>query len=447
MEYMTQENNTNGYSVGKKIYLLRKHNNVSQELLCSIMRVRQERIKQVEREEAEYTQAHIDAAKECFGIVGLPLTEWECITFRERLYYWRDLIDARKMDEARAIYKEVANIHKLELCDIDIVILCKLMMIRFLITDKKYEEAEKEIKLCEKYVDQMKDEQLYYYYINDGFLNFRKEQYEKSLEIYLKAYELIDNDNPLLRADRRLYVNIAWCYAYIELPYLAIFFYNKAKYIHSDNISKNLSLYIEYMSAFCYVTTNQLKEAEKILNKCLAKIEGTRNDSNISMVLLHFGHLHKKKEEWITAIDFYDKAILYINNTGVDSYFVCHYHKIYCIIQTKKFTKAKQMLEQIKKECINNELWKQYFTSLEHYLKISSHMTSYDYNDCIEYILSKAIPYFFKNHDYLLAKDYYQLLEKHYEKVGSTKKSLQMTKAIYSISQRCFIKHGGSVNI
>jgi len=447
MEHMTQKNNTKGYSVGKKIYLLRKHNNVSQELLCSIMRVRQERISQVEKGEAEYTQAHIDAAKECFGIVGLPLTEWECITFRERLYYWRDLIDAKKMDEARAIYKEVANIHKLELCDIDIVLLCKMMMIKFLITDENYKEAEKEIKLCEKYVDQMKEEHLYYYYSNVGFLYVRTNQYEKCLEFYLKAYNLVDDDNPLLKANVRLYVNMAWCYTYMEIPYRAIFFYNKAKQLYSDNISKDMSLYIERMLAYCYVMTNQLIEAENILNKYIAKAEGTRNDSNIGMVLQCFGHLHKEKQEWKVAIDFYDRAILYLHDTGGDNYFSSHYHKIYCVIQTKRFAKARQMLMQIKAEYTNNELWKQYFTSLEHYLEISSHITSYDYNDCIEYILSEAIPYCFDNHDYLMAKDYYQLLEKHYEKVGSTKKSLQMTKAIYVISQRCFIKHGGSVNL
>ena len=447
MEYMTQKNNTNGYSVGKKIYLLRKHNNVSQELLCSIMRVRQERIKQVEREEAEYTQAHIDAAKECFGIVGLPLTDWECITFRERLYYWRDLIDAKKMDEAKAIYKEVANIHKLELCDIDIVLLCKMMMIRFLITENNYKEAEQEIKSCEKYIDQMKEEHLFYYYSNIGFLNFRKEQYEESLEFYLKAYNLVDDDNPILQADRRLYVNIAWCYTHMEIPYRAIFFCNKAKQLYSDNISKGMSLYIERMIAYCYVITNQHVEAENILNKYLVKVEGIKNDSNIGMALFYLGHLHKEKEEWTTAIDFYDKAILYFHDTDNDNYFAPHFNKIYCLIQTKGFAKSRRWLEQIKAECTNNELWMQYFTSLEHYIKISSHMTSYDYNDCIEYILCKAIPYFFDNHDYLLAKDYYQLLEKYYDKVGSTKKSLQMAKATCGILHRCFVKHGGSVNI
>jgi len=447
MEYMTQKNNTKGYSVGKKIYLLRKHNNVSQELLCSIMRVRQERVKEAEREEAEYTQAHIDAAKECFGIIGLPLTEWECITFRERMYYWRDLINVKKMDEARTIYKEVTNIHKLEPCDIDTVILCKMMMIRFLIADKNYKDADKELNIYEKHIGQMNGENLYYYYFNVGLLNIQKEQYEVGLEFYHKAYVLIVNSNPLLRDDERLYINMAWCYTYMDIPYRALFFYNKAKHIYSNNITDNLFSYIECMIAFCYIRTNQLVEAKDILNRYLVQAEGIKNDNHIGLAFIYFGHLHKEKEEWTTAINFYDKATLYLQDRYKDNYFVSHYHKIYCVIQTKGFAKARRLLEQIKAECTNNALWMQYFTSLEHYLKISSHMTSYEYNDCIEHILYKAIPYFFDNHDYFLAKDYYQLLEKHYERVGSTKKSLQMTKAINGILQRCFVKHGGSANI
>ncbi|MCL2362918.1 MAG: helix-turn-helix transcriptional regulator [Defluviitaleaceae bacterium] len=430
-------------SVTEKIYALRKKNNINQEVLAEIMRVGRERISRIERGKEEYIQAQIDAAKKSFRIVGLPITEREIVVFLETLYHWRDLIGAKRLDEARVKYKELSNIGNLEPCDFHMVTLCKLIGIRFLIADNNYIVAEKELKNYEKHLEKMTNECKYHYYFNKGFLNARQGHPEKSLDFYLKAYELVENQKDLLpRPDGWLYYGIAWCYSYMEIPYHALTFWRKARQAHVEIKADNFTLYIDHSVAINYMRMNQLRDAESLLNKCMVTSESTKDNYYVGMTLYSFGFLHKQRENWNAAIEYFDKASKYLLNSS-DNCYTSLYHKIYCVIHTRAFTEARQLLEYAKTTCVGNKLWTSYYEALEHYLKISKNMTSHDNGKIIEYIENIAIPYFIKQHDYFIAIDYYALLERHYEKINSRMRSLEMTKAIYGIYKRCLIDHGG----
>ena len=430
-------------SVTEKIYALRKKNNINQEVLAEILGVGTERISRIEKGKEEYIQAHIDAAKETFKIVGLPITEREIVVFLETLYHWFDLIAAKRLEDARVIYKELSNIGNLEPCDFHMATLCKLIGIRFLIADNDYTAAEKELKNCEKHLEKMTNECKYHYFYNKGFLNARQGHHEKSLDFYLAAYELMENQKDLLpRADGWLYYGIAWCYSYMQIPYRSLVFWQKARQTHSEIKADNFILYIDHSVALNYMRTNQLKDAESLLNKCMITSKGIRDNYYVGMTMLSFGHLYRQIENWTTAIEYFDKASKYLPNGSVN-FFASLYHKIYCIIHTRAFTEARQLLEYAKTMCNGNKLWISYYEALEHYLEISRNMTSHNNVKIIEYIKNIAIPYFIEQHDYFIAIDYYALLERHYEKINSRMRSLEMTKAIYCITKRCLVDHGG----
>jgi len=439
MTYESQKRAFTVLSVGEKVKLLRKHNRISQAMLAEIMKVRPERIVKVERGDDTYTEAHINAIKQHLDIVELPLTNREFITFKERMYYWRELIRARQLDEARAIREEVVNINKIKPYDQNIVMLCKMMEVQLLLTEGNKDLAEEMLDMAKNDLDTVADECLVHYYFNKGLLYGKKKCYEECLDFSLKAYYLTKNhENLLPEKDGWLYYNIAWCYSYIEIPYRAIDFFKMAQQVTLRNSSATFTRSLNASIALNYIKTNQIKDAERLLSKIKVRAESLKDDNYIGLALYCYGYMYKQLENWASAIVYFDKALKCLDK-DTDNYHASLYYKIYCTIHTRKFPKAKQQLDDAKAECSTNKPWSMYFEALGHYLKISTCMTSRDNDESIDYIENTVIPFIVKGHDYLGAVDYYNLLQKHYEKIKSTMKSLMMTVAIHDIYKRCYI--------
>jgi len=252
-----------------------------------------------------------------------------------------------------------------------------------------------------------------------------------------------NNEKFMLKDNGWLYYNIAMCYSDIEMPYNAISFFQKAKLAYPDNNTTNFVLNADRGIALNYIKANQLKDAERLINKCQVKSEILQDDAHIGFNLFCFGYMNKHAKNWETAIEYFDKALEHFAEDNVN-YYSSIYHKIQCIIHTRAFTKANQLLKQAKDICKEHRIWAVYFEALGYYLKISNSMTSSGNDRPIEYIETIAIPHFIKMHDYFVAIDYYLLLGKHYERLRSVKKSLIMTEAIHNIYKRCFTGDGRS---
>ena len=439
MKNTSQKKELPKHPVTLKVYLLRMHNNIPLHILAEFIGVGMERLKKIEKDLEEYNEAHREAIKKLFNIVGLPLTEQECVAFRERLYYLYSLIRDKKMDEAKAIQKELVNIDKLKPCDFEMVILCKLIEIQLLLSEGNYISAEDKHNLLQDDLDMMGYENLFHYNYNKGALYVHQDCYDEGLNFFMKASELMDDKKVLIPNENGyLYYYISMCYSYLGIPYHAISYWQKAKQMYPDNNTTGFILNADRGIALNYIRTNQLKDAERLLNKCQAKSEGLKDNAHIGVTLLFFGHMYKKAENWVAAIKYYDMAIECLP-VGTINYSASVYHKIFCVIHTRAFTKAEQLLEQAKDIFKENKVWAVYFEALGHYLKISRSMTSYKNKTSIKYIESIAIPHFTKMHDYFIAMDYYSLLAKHHEKLKSTLKSLRMIKGLNDILKRCFI--------
>jgi len=442
MSQMSRKNESQNLTVTEKVIMIRKKNKVPQIALAEAINIGKDRISRIERGEEEYTEKHLKAIKEYFMIVGLPITDQECIAFRERLYYWRDLIRAKKFDEANVIRKEVANIDRIAPYALELVWLCKMIEMQLCIAEGDYKSASAKLEIPQKSIDEMNIENTFHYLYNKGVLCVHQDKYEEGLDYLLRAYELMEDDESFMSRDNGyLYYYMAMSYSYLELPYQAIVFWQKARQAHPSNITSGFTLNADRGNIPEYIKTNQIKAAEKLLNKCQIKAESIRDDEHIGMTFFYYGYLHRNTKRWVSAIEYFEKAMDLLPE-GTDRYYSSHYHKVHCIIKTRAFSKARQCLDQAISLCNASDVWKSYFEALEHYLKISNYMTSFKNDESIEYILNIAIPYFIKMHDYFTAIDYYSLLETHYEKIESKMKSLLMTKAIHGIYKRCFTGDG-----
>ena len=422
-------------SVSEKVLLLRKHHKVSQEVLAEIIQTRKERIVAIERGDNEYTQTQLAVIKKEFDIENLPLTAHERDIFKGRLYHWRSHIRARRLSEARQIYKETAHAANMEPYDPDMAMLHKLIETQMLSAEGDFATAEAKLDVLEGSIGRMSDECLYHYYYNCGFLYINRGQYADSLPYFLQAYDHKEGmDGFLPDDDKWLCYNIAGCYTFIDMPYLAIHFAHKIK-----DITDDYGIWLDNMLAQNYIYTNQLKEAKKLLDKSLIKAESIKDHETVGYIMFCNGLLYKKAEQWTEAIRYFNEALEYYPN-GSDMYFFTLYHKGICTIKTRAFIDAQKLGEHAKKIYGTHKRWSIYFETLGHMVIVSSHMTSYN-DESTDYIESVAISHFIKHHDYLFALECYQLLEQHYKKCRRNTRSFEMTKEILSIYMRCFANH------
>jgi len=430
-------------SLGTKVMLLRKHHSISQEMLSEVIRTRRDKIVSVERGESEYTEAHVKAIKQYFDIVDLPLEEDEREAFVKRIYRWRDYMKLRSISEAKDFGKDLAQVVKLEPCDPDLVMLYRMFEVRMLAQAGDYAAADDALCLPEDVIEKASYENLYHYYYNKGYLSSYREDHEESVTFFLKALDIYESiENLLPEKDTGLYYNIARCYMYTDLPNNTLYYLLKARDVYAEEKLSILRIAIDRDIAVCRIQLNQLRNVEKILDKCLVDAKSLKDGFFIGTILHMHGFLNKQANNKEAAIDYFKKALEYHTEGSVFMYETLYY-KIQCHIEIREFSKASQLLKQAKTTCAN-ERWKANFEALGHFLIISRSITQVN-QESENYIESIAIPHFFKWHSYFFALEYYRLLENHYERSRRTARASEMTKKALAIALRCFANQKGGI--
>ena len=423
------------FSVGEKLRYIRQSMSVSQQELSEVAGMGLANIVRAERAEYDYTPAQLEAITKHLGIEGMPLTEYERATFKERLYHWRRCIRDDKLDEARVMRKEMANIVKLDPCDDYLSMLYRIVDIHLTI-------YEGDLKAAEERLEQHKDsfvkagtEHRYYYNDFMSYISILNMKLECAAKFCKAAIEIGENSEDFVPDRLEIaYGHLAMLYTSLELPHEAIQTLLIAKHKCRKSESFEFDLTTDSLLAHNYIHVGKLKEAKKILEQGLLKAEGARSNY-IGHILRNFGLLYQKVNEWRKASQYFSQSQKHLKK-GTDGYYVACCHEIQCLIESKAFKKAAELIEQIIPECITSELWPTYFEALSHYLVIRRRLSVANY-ESIDYILNTAIPHLLKYHSYFLAVDYYKLLHLHYIGTRSYTNALLMNENILRIYERC----------
>ncbi|MCL2572048.1 MAG: helix-turn-helix domain-containing protein [Defluviitaleaceae bacterium] len=424
-------------SVGEKIRRLRRHHGMSQHEFAEEIRVAKDRVGKIEKDKAGLTESQMKAMMALFGIEGLPLTEHDCAVFDARLQLCSDYISVGNMDAARDIYKTMSNIDNLKPCDLDLVIRCKIIEVQMLTAEGDYASAGAKLDTVQIHLDEMSAENQYRYYCYKGYFEIIHNRHINALDFLQKGQILKENHSTIVSPKEAwLYNRIAACYTYLDKPIKAMIYLHKIPLQDLENRVTTLYLDSMRMLALNYIRVDELGEAKKLLDKCLIEAESHLSNEHTREIMYCYGYMNKKSGDFISAINYFDKAIEY-SQEDTDGYYAPLCLKIHCLIQSNIFPKARALLSEVKTICGSNEVWAIYFKALEYYLNVSSRMTTPNEEAC-DYIEEIAIPHFHEMHDHFYAYEYYALLKHHYERSRQNRKSSEMTKAMLKTRNRIF---------
>ena len=415
----------------EKIIKLRKAKHLSKSDLAAVIYSDVNKVNKVEKGIAQYTGEQMKLIKDSFDIQHMPLTEYECAVAKERLYVMRDYARNGRLKEAKKICDEMAKLVNLEPCDNDLPMLYRLFEVVVLLTDNKIDVAEEKLNHLQDHVENMSTEQRYHFYCNMGLLGIHCVRYEESLEFCLKALGLIEECKDFVPDDvERLHIYIVLCYTYLQFPHRAISYALKTREHYTKGRINTVDLNVDLSLANNYIRVNELEEAEKLLNDCLIRAESIKDGVRTSVALRNLCLIQIKKENWKEALEFIDKALSYLSKDSTQ-YFLALYRKIRCLVGAKRFSKARQLLENTLPLCNKDEMLSRIFESLSYYVTVQSRISVYNDKEA-EYLENVSIPFLRKIHDHCEAIDYLKLLEAYYDGKNN-KKSLLMSKAIREI--------------
>jgi len=430
---MNPDNGT--LSIAQKFKLLREDRGITQAQIAELLSTNQGKISRIEQGKEEYADFDVKTLRKHFDVVGMPLEVGERKDFREKLYYWRDLIRAREIEKARKIYEEVKNVANLKPCDFDLYTLYRLFEALLYIAENNVFTAGDILGDLRGVIGIMTPEHKYYFDFHMGSFYATANSLEEALVYYRKALDTMKGNTGIVSdSEDRIYENLAICYTDLEQISRAIIFLKELPKTTPKNRMKPHRIGIDMMLAINYYKIGEYKEAEKILQDCLSRSRGIDNELYIGLSLQNLGILHRHSENWEKAIEYFEKAFNHFEkNTHHHAWAL--YLKICCMIETTKLNALERELIEITKALEDNDNYVIFLETLRYTIYLNRSISRYNVT-AVEYIENVSIPHFIKTNSRLEALHCYKLLERHFIRNKQQKKSLEANRGMLEIRER-----------
>jgi len=391
-------------SPSQKIKILRKSANYIQEDLAEALGCTKSKISKIENGNQDYSPEDIAVVRKFLGVDNVPFNDEEFMDFKQRLYQWRDLIKNRLTDEARKKQSDLAVITRMYF-EPELNMLYRMFEIKLLLTDalivKTNVALAKEMLLSEEIlIEEATKENQHHFNYNMGTLNIYKQDFKTALQYYLKACDL---EVYVLEKDISLKLNLAICYSMLGKYALAIGIFEEAYPFIDYNRHSSIRIYIDNTLAVNYFRIGHVSRAKRLLRKCLSERPGTDSKYFLGLSYHNYGCACWKSNEYKEAISYFDRADGYFDKS--DRMYVENiYWKVRCLIASKKDSKARLLISEVKPHIEGNEHYLLMFDSLSHLLTINDDAS-------INFIEQKTIPSLIDKYEHYRAIDYCEVLK------------------------------------
>jgi len=407
--------------IGEKIKQVREIKNVSQEMLGMEIGCSRAGVYQLESGKQSCSSSVQWEIKRALGVEGLPFTEFERKSFRDKLYFCNKLIDEGNFIEAKDGLEKLSVIVFLP-CDWELNALYNLFYIRLLLKLNDVEAATAILTDLNQLAPEFDNELNHFYYFNKGTVCSKSGNYKDALDCYLKSRDFMKGG---FEENQWLFYNIAYCLSKLSYVFSTIVFIENGYPFQAAEQHTLTSFALEHILAKNYLVAGHVKKAKKLLANCLEKAKSKDDKMLISLILVDFGHLYRINQDWCTAVEYIEDALNYLQKGSV-SYLEALYQKVRCHIGMGNFPVCKTLLQEGHELSQSNKIYAVLFEALDHLMTLND-------DKSMSYIEDVAIPLLLEVSAKTTALDYCKILQKHYSKKGTLKKQLSIEKIVAGI--------------
>jgi len=393
-------------SVSEKIKQIRKAKGLSIENLASVAKCSNATISRIENGQGEYSPEMVDAIKKYMGVEGAPLLEHEIDAFKDKLIVWKELVNAERVVDARAMQATIFPIYELPF-EHDLSLRYNMIEVLLMLKEtyilhdgnksyavdgtpydrsRAYQVMEEKMSDASAYLDKASNETLSMYHSNKGFLCMIQNNIKDALEYYLKADEYIDGTNAGILSQ------IGNMYHFLSQPCMAIIYGERAKSVYAlgrTHISKSV---IDNRLALYYMHIKKYSMAKKIFESSLAQAKSINDNLQSGMALANLGLIASYTKMHDESARLFDEAFACMDGFPPIQKHILH-GKALNLYKMKKYRECEAVLAQGDAMADAGEEIAILYESLRCLVKIATKKDSL----ATDYIENTAIPYLLNN--------------------------------------------------
>ena len=418
-------------SLGEKIKHIRKAKGLSLENLAYAARCSATTIHRIESDQQECNAETLAAIKKFMDIENAPLLEHELELFKTRLFLWDDLLNARRIADARIMKSELLPIVDLPF-EQELFLLYSIIETRLMLYESNVDAAEEKFNALEALVSTASDEVRYIFHINKGAVYTFRADHQNAMTHYLKALELKGSAR---NKDIRLLVNLGVTHFGMGKPYNCIKLHERARREYGGDLNNPALRTIPANLAACYALVGEHNKAMEMFSIALTQAKLVNDKYLIGNLLSNISLLNIKMGDYQESINNCDEALAILQE-GTFAYIVTLYQKGLALLKLKKLDECQKIVELglSFQEVGGDEFACVNFNTLAHLMTINN-------NESANYIQNIAIPYFrnmgvFKFRALDLCKE----LEQHYTKKRAPSKALSVAVIMRDIYEEIAFK-------
>jgi len=337
------------------------------------------------------------AIKKFLEIEDVPLMEHELMIYWDKIWIWNDQINANRLDDARATHLALSPIKQLPF-EKNLYMLYSLLEIALTIKSANLAESVARLSSLQHLLTGASNEVLFVYNRTCGHLHLMSGDYKASIQHYQKASEIECRD---VKPDAAFFANLGVAYMNIGKPNYATQYLERG---HQESLQGDRShpvrAHSTSMLATAYVNIGEYKKAEKLFNMALASARSVGDEKIMILTLSNYSVLKIKMGDYEEGLrlcnqafatdlsqDFSSSMTLINDKYGNALLLTLLYNKALGFLKMKAFDRCKEILDYGFSIVQGNNKFAIGFESLKH------RMTLHE-NESIEYLETKAIPYF-----------------------------------------------------
>jgi len=412
-----------------KLRIIRTERNLPQSAFAEVCGCDSATISRIESNEERnahyrYSAEQVRAIKGFLGIPNAPLSDKEMVLFKKQLYNWLSEIKAERINEARVLHQELADVLKQPFAK-DLSLMYRLFEIRLLMKESNIDTASHNIEQLKAAAESTTDEIKYHYNFTAGSLCYRQRNIDEAFRHYQEADRIAEKG---YKKEPTLYLNLALCHMehgqYVRTAIMLGRAY--PSFVREDEITvQGLSLMNQL--ADCYTRLGDTDSAMEILDKCLFDAKTIKHKTCIGFALHNYGCAYFVAKDYQKALDCFEDAFEYLGE-GNWAYLENLYYKARCLVATKS-PRRNEILSQGAEKSKGNHEYELLFNSLVHLATLREESS-------LQYIEGTTIPFLIEKCKYFKALDYCELLEVQYKKNRQEMNSLRVSALALEITKR-----------